>query len=166
MAAGSVERRACAGDLQISLHVFLKRRWRICDLKVTLFEYLVAVQIKAIAATKMNFRLGYAALPGLGDVASRWLISWAAHRGMDADQPGPMHAKVWPGPNNGRIGPMMRSETSENFHEATKALALAVAGLMAITLMDLFLLIPHWLGPNENYQESEPCISDLEYVLK
>jgi hypothetical protein len=39
---------------------------------------------------------------------------------------------------------MMRSERSEGFHEATKALALAVAGLMAITLIpNLVLLILH-----------------------
>jgi hypothetical protein len=110
----------------------------ICDLKVTLFEYLIAVQIKAIAATKMNFRLGYAALPGhVGLLAGRRIAGWMP------TSPAQCTRRCGPGPNNGRIGPMMRSETSEGFHEATKALVLAVAGLMAITLMDLFLLIPH-----------------------
>jgi hypothetical protein len=69
-----------------------------CDQKATLFEYLAAINIKALTATKRNPKRKYEIRTGarVFVVASRWLPSWAVRQGMGCRPAGLMHAKVWP----------------------------------------------------------------------
>jgi len=52
----------------------------MCDLKATFLQYLVAIEIKAIAATKRNPGAQYTRRVGVGEFVASGLLNWAANR--------------------------------------------------------------------------------------
>ena len=94
----------------------------------------------------MKLLARYPTRTGAGGIASLGLLSWAACWGTkgrlarpkarEGVAPGPNSG---PGPNNGTLA--MRSEGSEGLHEATKALTVAIVGLLAISLISNLVLL-------------------------
>lgn len=110
-----------------------------CDLKVTILQYLVSIQIKTTTATKGNPYPGIRLVPGLG-----CRLTWASKLGGPLGEKGHLaRAKAREGVAPDRITEVlvMKSERPEGFHEATKALTLAVAGLTFMLISDLVWLI-------------------------